>query len=184
MREIFAKIEQLMDSRFQTLNQPSDAMMSIKSPLRYKYKPTIRYSIELSRDFHGKVGRLKVSFRTQSTQLISMLDSFFKLWARLEEKYLSYLFTTGVPYETAEGRFTRDFYAPPQSELTDEDIANAIGDYISCMDSCIQLYFDNAAEPETAAGKVSEMYERYLKKALSFFKRWAEHSACCEHISF
>ena len=38
MREIFAKIEQLMDSRFQTLNQPSDAMMSIKSPLRYKYK--------------------------------------------------------------------------------------------------------------------------------------------------
>lgn len=51
MREIFAKIEQLMDSRFQTLNQPSDAMMSIKSPLRYKYKPTIRYSIELSRDF-------------------------------------------------------------------------------------------------------------------------------------
>ncbi len=166
MREIFAKIEQLMDSRFQTLNQPSDAMMSIKSPLRYKYKPTIRYSIELSRDFHGKVGRLKVSFRTQSTQLISMLDSFFKLWARLEEKYLSYLFTTGVPYETAEGRFTRDFYAPPQSELTDEDIANAIGDYISCMDSCIQLYFDNAAEPETAARKVSEMYERYLKKGV------------------
>ena len=134
MREIFAKIEQLMDSRFQTLNQPSDAMMSIKSPLRYKYKPTIRYSIELSRDFHGKVGRLKVSFRTQSTQLISMLDSFFKLWARLE--------------------------------LTDEDIANAIGDYISCMDSCIQLYFDNAAEPETAARKVSEMYERYLKKGV------------------
>ena len=121
---------------------------------------------ELSRDFHGKVGRLKVSFRTQSTQLISMLDSFFKLWARLEEKYLSYLFTTGVPYETAEGRFTRDFYAPPQPELTDEDIANAIGDYISCMDSCIQLYFDNAAEPETAARKVSEMYERYLKKGV------------------
>ena len=89
-----------------------------------------------------------------------------------------------MPYETAEGRFTRDFYAPPQSELTDEDIANAIGDYISCMDSCIQLYFDNAAEPETAARKVSEMYERYLKKALSFFKRWAVHSACCEHISF
>ena len=112
------------------------------------------------------MGRLKVSFRTQSTQLISLLDSFFKLWTRLEEKCLSYLFTTGVPYETAEGRFTRDFYAPPQSELTDDDIANAIGDYISCMDSCIQLYFDNAAEPETAARKVSEMYERYLKKGV------------------
>jgi len=34
------------------------------------------------------------------------------------------------------------------------------------MDSCIQLYFDNAAEPETAARKVSEMYEGYLKKGV------------------
>ena len=116
MREIFSKIEQLMDSRFQTLNQPSDAMMSIKSPLRYKYKPTIRYSIELSRDFHGKVGRLKVSFKNpKHHSSFQCLTSFFKLWAKLEEKYLSYLFTTGVPYETAEGQFTRDFYAPPQS---------------------------------------------------------------------
>ena len=50
--------------------------------------------------------------------------------------------------------------------MTDEDIANAIGDYISCMDSCIQLYFDNAAQPETAVRKVSEMYEGYLKKGV------------------
>ena len=82
-----------------------------------------------------------------------MLDSFFKLWARLEEKYLSYLFTTGVPYETAEGRFTRDFYAPPQSELTDEDIANAIGDYISCMDSFTL----------TTPQNLKRRQERYLK---------------------
>lgn len=166
MREIFSRIEELMDSRFQLLDQPSDAMMSIKSPLKYKYKPTIRYSIELSRDFHGKVGRLKVSFRTQSAQLITMLDGFFRLWAALEHKYLAKLFTNGVPYEISEGRFTRDFYAPSQSELTDEEIANAIGVYIQCMDSCIQLYFDNADEPETAARKVSEVYTSYLKKGV------------------
>lgn len=166
MREIFSRIEQLMDSRFQLLDQPSDAMMSIKSPLRYKYKPTIRYSIELSRDFHGKVGRLKVSFRTQSAQLISMLDGFFRLWAKLENKYLARLFTNGVPYEISEGRFQRDFYSPSQSELSDDDIANAIGVYIQCMDSCIQLYFDNASEPERAAREVSAVYTDYLKKGV------------------
>ena len=166
MREIFSRIEQLMDSRFQLLDQPSDAMMSIKSPLRYKYKPTIRYSIELSRDFHGKVGRLKVSFRTQSAQLISMLDGFFRLWAKLEDKYLADLFTNGVPYEISEGRFLRDFYSPSQSELSDDDIASAIGVYIQCMDSCIQLYFDNADEPEKAAREVSAVYTGYLKKGV------------------
>ena len=66
----------------------------------------------------------------------------------------------------SRGQIYKRFLRTTQSELTDEDIANAIGDYISCMDSCIQLYFDNAAEPETAARKVSEMYERYLKKGV------------------
>ncbi len=94
-----------------------------------------------------------------------MLDSFFKLWARLEEKISFVSFSLlACLMKQPRADLQRDFYAPPQSELTDEDIANAIGDYISCMDSCIQLYFDNAAEPETAARKVSEMYERYLKK--------------------
>ncbi len=51
MREIFSQVEALMDGMdaFQVNTQPSDAILSIKSPLRYKYKPTLRYAVELYR---------------------------------------------------------------------------------------------------------------------------------------
>ena len=42
MQRIFSQIENLMNSSFQLLEQPSDAMLSIKSPLKYKYKTTIK----------------------------------------------------------------------------------------------------------------------------------------------
>ena len=45
MRQIFSEIEQLMDQRFLFIDQPSDSMIAIKSPVRYKYKPTLRYSL-------------------------------------------------------------------------------------------------------------------------------------------
>lgn len=166
MREIFSTIEQLMDSRFQLLAQPSDTMISIKSPLKYKYKPTIRYSVELSRNFSGKVGRLKVQFRTQSAQLISSIEDFFNLWQSIENKYLTKLFTKGVPSEISDGRYTRDFYSPNADRLTDEQIGNAISEYIQLMDMCIQKYFDGLSAGKNSFDEVEETYCEHLKKGV------------------
>ena len=48
MRAVFEEMERLMQGvdSFQIQPQPSDAMLTIRSALRYKYKPTIRYSVE------------------------------------------------------------------------------------------------------------------------------------------
>lgn len=167
MREIFSTIEQLMEPRFQFLAQPSDAMISIKSPLKYKYKPTIRYSVELSRNFSGKVGRLKVQFRTQSVQLINAIEDFFKGWNKIENKYLANLFTNGVPAEISEGRYARDFYSPNADRLTDEQIGNAIGEYIQLMDKCIQMYFDGLSADNSGFGEVEKTYCKHLKKGVA-----------------
>ena len=164
MRDIFSRIEQLMDPRFPFLDQPSDAMISIKSPLRYKYKPTIRYSVVLNRDFHGKVGQLKVQFRTQSAQLICAINDFFEKWSELENEYMSEIYGNGVPSERSDGKFVRDFYSP--SELTDDQIAGAIGQYIRLMDNCIQLYFDGISQDKDNYGIVENTYRDYLKKGI------------------
>lgn len=166
MREIFSGIEKLLDSRFQFLDQPSDAMISIKSPLRYKYKPTIRYSVELSRNFQGKVGRLKVQFRTTSAQLINSINKFFRLWQELENKYLSKLFSSGVPCELEDGRYIRDFYSPSASSLSDEEISEAIGEYIQLIDKCIQLYFDSISDTGSAQNQVENEYCQHLKRGV------------------
>ncbi len=166
MKEIFAAMQSLMNSRFQLVEQPSDSMMSVKSLLRYKYRPTIRYSVELARDFGGKVGRLIVRFRTTSAELIGIVERFFVLWQDLEKAHLSHLFTGGFPSSISQGRFTRDFFSPKQESLSDEDIGRAIGRYIELMDSCIQQYFDNLADPQLAAKLTEKTYKNYLSQGV------------------
>ena len=163
MREIFREIEQLMDQRFLFIDQPSDSMIAIKSPVRYKYKPTLRYSLELSRDMQGKVGRLKVSFRTKSEQLISAAADFFELWKRAEDICLKKVFPDGVPAQAENGRYTRDLYSPLAEKLTDNEIANAVAGYIRLMDSCIQTYFDGLTEGRDRSDEIGSAYAAYVR---------------------
>lgn len=167
MREIFSAMEQLMDPRFQFLDQPSEAMVSIKSPIRYKYKPTIRYSVELSRNFSGKVGTLKVQFRTQSAQLIKAIDGFFALWRRIEDRYLAGIFKNGVPAGSCGGKYVRDFYSPNAGEISDEETGLAMGEYIQLMDECIQLYFDGLSAGEDSSRRIEEIYRSYLQRGVT-----------------
>lgn len=162
MRQIFSEIEQLMDQRFRFIDRPSDSMIAIKSPVRYKYKPTLRYSLELSRDMTGRVGRLKISFRTKSEQLISAAEGFFKLWLELESGHLQKVFPDGVPAQAENGRYTRDLYSPMAERLTDNDIASAVAGYIRLIDSCIQTYFDGLTEGRDSSAEIGERYAKYV----------------------
>lgn len=164
MRDIFSQIESLMGEKFQLMNQTSDAIMSVKSPLKYKYRPTIKYSFELFRSFQGCVGRLKISFRTQSRQLIQAISGFFSGWAAIEEKYIGKYFTNGVPCRISEGRYERDFYEINEGGLTDDEISVWVSGYIQLIDRCIQLYFDNLNKPSEALKAIERLYRENLRK--------------------
>ena len=161
MRKIFSRIENLMNSSFQLLEQPSDAMLSIRSPLKYKYKPTIKYGIELYRNFKNCVGKLKISIRTQSSQLISDMNNFFKLWQTIENKYVSSP-NEKVDWEFNGVNFVRNFYCPASENLSDEQIANVISGYINLIDKCIKIYFDNIDDPVLAQQTIEKIYEESI----------------------
>ncbi|MBR6101966.1 MAG: hypothetical protein IKP95_06030 [Ruminococcus sp.] len=162
MRDIFERIEQLMSGRLLQVAQSGSTAMMLKSPLKYKYRPTVNYSVELTRSFAGAVGRLKVSLRTQSESLASMIGSFFALWVRLENKYLRKLFRDGVPWSGGGVSFVRDFYSPNGSALSDEQIAEAVGGYVSLLDECIRLYFEDSSSADT----IEQKYKSYLAKGV------------------
>lgn len=163
MRGIFSRIESMMSDHFQLMNQTSDAVMSLRSPLKYKYRPTIKYSFELYRSFQGCVGRLKVNFRTQSQSLINAISRFFTFWARLEQKYIGKYFTNGVPCKISDGRLERDFYEIKSGNLNDEEISGWVSRYIHLIDRCIQLYFDNLERPSQAFEAIEKLYTDNLK---------------------
>ena len=86
----------VQQNAFQIQFQPSDAILSVRTALAYKYKPTVRYSVELFRNDPKILGELRVSARTQNAGLLRMLDHFFRLWEKLENRYLSAVYPAGV----------------------------------------------------------------------------------------
>lgn len=167
MRDIFSRVEQVMNGLepFQVLFQPSEAMMSIRSPLRYKYKPTLRYSVELYRESPQLVGELRVSARTQSQGLLGALDTCFALWLELENKYLAKFFPGGVPGAAAEGRLRRSLRLPPAAQRPDSgEIADAITAYIRLLDGAIKLFFENLENLPAAARAMEEYYLAGLRE--------------------
>ncbi len=167
IRDIFSMMEQMLDSRFLPAPQTSGSVMAVKTPLRFKYKPTVKYSVELFRSFSGCVGRLKVTLRTQSEELIALTNGFFEFWSRLEQKYLGRFFKNGFPCEITAKCYTRDFYEVGGNDLTDNEIAQAISEYIGIFNKAITKYFENSGMGESAEKICEETYKEYLKNGVS-----------------
>ena len=169
MNDIFSAVEQLMDGgMFRIMPRPSESAFALRSALQFRYKPVIRYSIELYRSFGSSFGRLKVSLRTQSDALITVFGRFIGLWVQLERQYIWKHFPDGISYELDSGKFTRAFCLPSDKhELSDDEIAGALSGYIKMFDEIIKLYFLEPDDPDKAEKLVRQRYEEYISDKMN-----------------
>ena len=143
VRNIFDIIEQMIGNRdsFLLYSQPNDMTMSIKSSLKYHYRPTIRYEVEMYRTPKETIGELKIIFRTQSAELLLELTRFFKIWIQLENIYIQHFFAKdAISYGIENGKFLRTFAVPNDSDYSEEQIGNAISNYIATFDEMLKSY--------------------------------------------
>lgn len=158
INDIFNSIDNMLSNDiFASFIEPYDNIMSLKSSLNYKYRPTIKYTVELFRNDLGCVGELKAIFRTQSSDLLYRLSDFFSLWIRMEQIYLKdYLNTAKIEYSFENGKFCRKFLIPKGKHYSNDELAKAISDYIKTFDEIIKDYLSNNYN------SVREIENRYL----------------------
>lgn len=159
VQNIFDIVENILGKQSQLLySHPSDMTMSIKSSLRYHYRPTIRYEVEMYRTPSQTIGQLKIIFRTTSSELLIELTRFFKIWMQLEDIYIRKFFPkNAIQYGMEAGKFLRTFALPNDSNYSEEQTGNAISHYIATFDEMLKNFL---------AGEYSstqEMEERYLQ---------------------
>ena len=160
MREIFGQIAELMNSSFRIQEQRSPSLMTVKTALEYKYRPTISYKVELERVPQQYLGTLRVNIRTQSAALIDMFHSFFAYRAKLEHSYLAGMGVEGYSCEIGDGSFSRRLINT--GALTEEQAGEAIGEYIKDLDRAVKTYF---AAPE-AFGENAPVLEKAYRALL------------------
>ena len=142
INDIFEAIEALVSPSRELVPffAPNSQSMSLKSSLAYKYRPTVKYEVDLGGDVEGTMGTLNVVFRTQSAELIAALTDLFRLWARIENACLAPLLGGAITCSLYDGRFVRPLALPHGTARSAEDIAGAISAYVQLFDRLLKGY--------------------------------------------
>lgn len=162
INEVLSAIEQLMAPSRELVPffSPNSYSMSLKSSLEYKYRPTVKYEVELYRGAGESIGELTVLFRTQSMALIQGMTDFFRLWKQIEDAHLQPLTGTKIDYALYEGKFIRSI-AAPDKDCTTQELASALSDYITLFDKLLKGYLADRYSPHEIEGA----YCSYLNNA-------------------
>ena len=162
INEVLSAIEQLMAPSRDLVPffSPNSYSMSLKSSLEYKYRPTVKYEVELYRGAGESIGELTVLFRTQSMALIQGMTDFFRLWKQIEDAHLQPLIGTKIDYALYEGKFIRSI-AAPDKDCTTQELASALSDYITLFDKLLKGYLADRYSPHEIEGA----YCSYLNNA-------------------
>ncbi len=162
IRDVLSAIEQLMlpSRELVPFFAPNSSSMSLKSSLEYKYRPTIKYEVELYRGGEESIGELSVMFRTQSAALLQSMAEFFRLWKRIEDLHLAPHLGVKLSYALYDGKFVRSL-AAPNRDCSAEELAGALLQYIKLFDTLMKGYLTGRLD----AHEVEAAYYAYLGKA-------------------
>ena len=155
MAEILETLSGQMTGLYQLQEQATDGSLVIRSPLRYRYKPTIRYRVELYRQPDQAIGVLHASFRTQSQELLTESEHFFRCWSN-HEKAVGY--TDAGDSQTVNGSWDRKFRIRGTDQRSNAEIGEAIGQYIKRVDSALKAYFAALPNREAAQNAVADFF--------------------------
>ena len=161
INDILSAIEQLMQPSRELIPffSPNSSSMSMKSSLEYKYRPTIKYEVELYREHESALGQLSVLYRSQSAQLIADMTDFFRLWKNIEDRHLAPV--TGLhDYALYEGKFVRSL-SLPETDCSAEQLAQSISEYVKLFDKLLKAYLSGGMD----AHQVEAAYYSYMINA-------------------
>ncbi len=141
INNVLSAIEQLMAPSRELVPffAPNTLSLSLKSSLQYKYRPTVKYEVELFKSGGESIGELSVMFRTQSAALISSITDFFRLWKSIEDAHLRSATGAHIDYALYDGKFVRSI-ALPDKDCTAEQLAGALSEYIKLFDKLLKGY--------------------------------------------
>ncbi len=150
---IFKQIEQAFsdDTSLVPYITPNSRVMSLKSSLQYKYRPTVRYEVTLYRSAEKEIGELSVIFRTQSAELLYRIGEFFSLWVKLEQMYSG---RGDIRYELYGDKLVRGITADPKRIYADS-LAHTISQYVSVFDELMKHYVTSNGTAESVSEKLA-----------------------------
>ena len=132
--------------------------LTVRTALSYKYNPSLSYVVEMGAK-NEKLGRLRLTLRSQNHQVLAYFVHFFQLWEKLEKSYLSSP-PVNSAYVVQDKRYQRIFRRPDQGE---EETAKLLAEYIYTLDGSIKAFFRHLDDAPQAVMAAESFYLKMLK---------------------
>ncbi len=161
LRSILESLAGSMPEAFALTEKPTGSTLVCRTSLKYRYKPTVKYSVEIFSENGKRVGEVKVSFRTQNARLIEDLTEFFKCWANLERRHIADKISGDILYTIQDGRFTRTLNMP-RGDISEDELGAAVADYMAMLDGAMKEYFLMLPDTDKAALAAEEHYKKRI----------------------
>lgn len=163
IQQIFAGLEQMAKETALQLLSVSQGQMQLRSPLQYKYNPTLRYQIELYPEHREYIGVFRAGMRTQNQTLLEYLQQFYQLWNILEKNYVAR--PNEICVQIQNGRFVRCLRKLPENDHP-QQYGEQIAQYVHVFDQCLKAFF---SMPEAQGAKNSQqIYLQQMDSDLRF----------------
>ena len=162
IRKIFRELDRLVAGHFEELSPTNSRSIALRSSLDVKYKPSVRYQFELSKNFDTTLGRLKVQWRSKAPELLSRIEEFVRYWTEAEKLFSGDDFA-GAEFFLEEGRFQRLFLTPKDFELKHNIIGRALYDYMRAFDTALKNY---ASGESDGYKDVEKSFASYVKNTV------------------
>ncbi len=158
IRNILETVEDIITGKdvFRIMSTPGDTSLMIKSSFKYKYNPSVKYSVVLNKNGNSAKGELRVVFRTQNAVLLGELNNFLNIWNALEEKYQQ----RKIRYIQSNGKYIRELNLP-SNEYDENQIGEMISEYITGFDKIMKLYF-----AEESIENIEREYVKFYNKCI------------------
>lgn len=165
IRQIISSLENSISLRpsFKILPSQTDATFIVKSALSYKYNPVIKYSVALYKNQRNRFGCIKAGIRTQNEQLIYIMNEFFRIFYKIENKYID--FGSNQFHEIENGKLTRNFKIDAESRIDDTLMGESISRYIDNLDKMIKYFFQHYSSTSDVVSDLERIYKDYLGNA-------------------
>ena len=156
IRNILDTVEDIINGQdvFRIMATPGDSSLMIQSSFKYKYNPSVKYSVVLNKNGNSAIGELRVTFRTQNENLLQALDNFLNIWNALEAKYQN----REIKYIQSKGKYVRALDLPVE-DYDENQIGEMISEYITGFDRIMKLYF--AGE---SIGNIEREYVKFYRR--------------------
>lgn len=169
------KMNQVMDMMLEALRAHEGMQMvsashgntlQLRTTVSYKYKPKLKYVIEMNSKANPLLATLRIYSRTTSEPFLQALVMFFGYLTEFEEQIeatIGHHSVRSSGYVFDDNKFSKRFECDwTASEVSSEAIAAYLSNYIQFLDDGLKLYFEHYGNWRYIDKQMLALYRKYM----------------------